>query len=310
MATSAAWLAALVTGLSVFLMVVGFALSQKREAVGHRLDRLMQQRRSVIEDDLRRPLLERLIRPILGYFAQRVGRFAPSKSIAKIQVIIDRADMAQSFDGSTFMTLRVFAGVGFALALGALALLAQSAPLQSLMLATAGGGGAFMLPSIWLNGKAKARQNAIQAGLPDMVDMLTLCASVMPFDRALARVADTVAPELRREIGHVLLEMRAGKKTGDALQIFADRVGIEDLTLLVSTMNQGLKLGTPIEKILHDQSSDMRVKRRQRAEKLAREAPIKMMFPLVLLVFPPIFIVLLGPSIPKILHSVAPGLHL
>ena len=143
-----------------------------------------------------------------------------------------------------------------------------------------------------------------------MVDMLTLCTAAMPFDRALERVAQTTIPALRHEIQHILLEMRAGKKIGDALAMFAERVAIEDLTLLVATLNQGQQLGTPIEQILHDQSNDMRVKRRQRAEKLAREAPVKMMFPLVLLVFPPIFIVLLGPSIPQILHSVAPGIHL
>ncbi len=310
MISSIGWLAALLTGLSVFMMVAGFALSKRRDAVNQRLERLLRQQRVHIDEDLRRPLLERLMQPILRQFSQVVGRFAPSKSIDKIQVIIERADLAQSFDGSTFMTLRVFAGVGFALTLGALALLMQADLVHGIGFAAAGGGVAFIVPSIWLGGKAKARQNAISAALPDMVDMLTLCTAAMPFDRALERVSQTTVAALRRELQHVILEMRAGKKIGDALELFAARVGVEDLTLLVATLNQGQKLGTPIEQILHDQSNDMRVKRRQRAEKLAREAPVKMMFPLVLLVFPPIFIVLLGPSIPQILHTIAPGIHL
>ncbi|MBA3822828.1 MAG: type II secretion system F family protein [Ktedonobacterales bacterium] len=310
MISGIAWLAALATGLSIFLMVAGFALSKRRDAVNQRLDRLLQQQRAHIDEDLRRPLLERLLRPILGQLSQVVGRFAPSKSITKIQAVIERADLAQSFDGSTFMTLRVFAGAGFALTLGALALLMHTGLVQSTLFALAGGGAAFIMPALWLNGKAKARQNAIRSALPDMVDMLTLCTGAMPFERALERVALTTVAALRFEIQHILIEIRAGKKIGEALELFAQRVAIEDLTLLVATLNQGQQLGTPIEQILHDQSNDMRVKRRQRAEKLAREAPVKMMFPLVLLVFPPIFIVLLGPSIPQILHSIAPGMHL
>jgi tight adherence protein C len=311
MTSSLSMLTALVTGLSIFLMVAGFAMTKRREAVNQRLDRLLrQQERIHIDEDLRRPLLERLMRPILGQFSQVVERFTPDKSIDKIQMLINRADMARSFDGSTFMTLRLFAGLGFALTLGAMALLMHSDIIQVVGFAAAGGGAAFILPSIWLNGKAKARQSSIRGALPDMVDMLTLCTASMPFDRALERVSDTTVPALRREIQYMLLEMRAGKKIGEALTLFAERIAIEDLTLLVATLNQGQRLGTPIEQILHDQSNDMRVKRRQRAEKLAREAPVKMMFPLVMLVFPPIFIVLLGPSIPQILHSVAPGLHL
>jgi tight adherence protein C len=310
MGSSKVLLAALVTGLSVFLVVAGFAVTQRREAVNQRLDRLLRKERVRVDEDLRRPLLERLMRPILQQLSQVVGRFTTNKSIEKMQVAIQRADMAQTFDGSTFMSLRISAGIGFTLVLGALALLMGADPLHGIAFAAAGGGAAFMLPSIWLNGKAKARQGAIQAALPDMVDMLTLCTGSMPFERALERVAQMTVAALRREIHLVLLELRAGKNIGTALELFAARVDIEDLTLLVATLNQGQRLGTPIEQILYDQSTDMRVKRRQRAEKLAREAPIKMMFPLVLLVFPPIFIVLLGPSIPQILHSVAPGLRL
>ena len=140
MTSSLGWLAAMATGLSVFLIVAGFALSKRRDAVHQRMDRLLRQQHTHIDEDLRRPLLERLLRPILGQLSQVVGRFATSKSIDKIQAVIERADLAQSFDGSTFMTLRVFAGAGFALTLGAMALLLRTDPVQGIGFTVAGGG--------------------------------------------------------------------------------------------------------------------------------------------------------------------------
>jgi tight adherence protein C len=167
-----------------------------------------------------------------------------------------------------------------------------------------------MLPLLWANGKARGRQNDIRAALPDMLDMLTLCTGVLAPENALARVALHSPPTLRSELGRVMLEMRAGVMLGDALQHMADRVGLDELNALVAAIVQSRQMGAPLERVLHEQSADMRVKRRQRAETLAREAPIKMMFPLVILVFPPLFIVLLGPSIPQIVHALAPGVHL
>ena len=132
----------------------------------------------------------------------------------------------------------------------------------------------------------------------------------MPFDRAFARVVDNSPPELQFEFGRVLKEMSLGALRRDALHNLAERIGIEELNVLVGIIVQAEQRGTPLARVLREQALDMRTHRRLRAETLAREAPIKMMFPLVLLVFPPLFIVILGPSIPQILHSIAPGIHL
>ena len=303
-------LVALAASLSVLLLVIGIGMRTKAESVQQRLDSIMHQHAAYDDDELRKPLFERLMRPLLGKFSNVVTRFAPDKTLDKLQRNIMRADMGDVFDGSTFMTLRVFAGFGFGLFTAILVLLVGVAPMQILLFAMGAGGLAYLLPTMWLNGKAKERQTVIRAALPDMLDMLTLCVGVMPLDRALARVADNSPQALRTELGRTLRELRAGVDMSDALQHLSEHVDIEELKLLVTSMNQSRQLGTPLAQVLNDQSADMRVRRRQRAETLAREAPIKMMFPLVMLVFPPLFIVLLGPAIPQIIHTVAPGLRL
>ncbi len=302
--------AACCAGISVIVLVVGVGRRARGDAVQQRLDRLLRQRIVMVDDELRRPLLERLVRPMLSNLGKSIGRLAPGNSLDKMQRVINRADLGGNLDASTFMALRFFAGVGFGLCFAALALVASGGMVQVVLGGVGAAAAAYMLPVMWVNGKAKTRQGDIRAALPDLLDMLTLCTGVMALERALARVTEHAPPVMRAELGRTLLELRAGVHLGDALQHFADRVGLDEIHTLVATINQSRQLGAPLEQVLHEQSADMRVRRRQRAETLAREAPIKMMFPLVILVFPPLFIVLLGPSIPQIIHSVAPGMRL
>lgn len=303
--------AACCAGVSIIVLVVGAGRRAKGDAVQQRLDRLTRQRVVNVEDEeLRRPLLDRLVRPIFGSMGGVVTRFSHGKALNKIQGILVRADLVTTFDASTFTALRFFAGLGFGLGFALLALVVHGGMLQVFLGGACSACAAYMFPMLWANGKAKGRQNDIRVALPDMLDMLTLCTGVLSPENALARVALHSPPTLRAELSRVTLEMRAGVTLGDALQHMADRVGLDELNALVAAIVQSRQMGAPLERVLHEQSADMRVKRRQRAETLAREAPIKMMFPLVILVFPPLFIVLLGPSIPQIVHALAPGVHL
>ncbi len=302
--------AAVCAGLSVIFLVMGAGRRAKGDEVQQRMDRLLHRRSLIDQDELHRPLMERLLRPLRGKLDVFARRFSSGNALAKMQRAIDKADLGSMFDASTFMALRFFAACGVGLLFAILALLARGGIFQVIL----GGGGAaiaaYMLPLMWVNGKVKARQHEIRSALPDMLDMLTLCTGVMPLDRALARVAANSPPIMRNELNRVSFDLHTGSYMEEALQRFAERVGLDEMSTLVATINQSRQLGVPLEKVLREQSADMRVRRRQRAEKLAREAPIKMMFPLVIFVFPPLFIVLLGPSIPQILHAVAPGIHL
>jgi tight adherence protein C len=303
-------LAALCAGISVILFVIGAGRNARGDAVQQRMDRLLSRRSIIDQDELHRPLLERLLRPLRGKMGGFARRLSSGNALEKMQRAIDKADLNSTFDASTFMALRFFAACGAGLSFAVLALLAHGGIFQVIL----GGGGAamaaYIMPIMWVQGKAKARQSEIRLAMPDMLDMLTLCTGVMSLDRALDRVSANSPPTLRSELNRVSFDLRTGAYLDQALQRFADRVGLDEMNTLIATINQSRQLGTPMEQVLRDQSADMRVRRRQRAEKLAREAPIKMMFPLVIFVFPPLFIVLLGPTIPQILHSLAPGIHL
>ncbi len=171
------------------------------------------------------------------------------------------------------------------------------------------GGLAYLLPTLWIQGQAKQRQEAIRHAMPDALDLLLLCLEAMPPDRALARVTEHAQGPLREELQRLRSEMLL-QAPQDALRAMADRVGVEEVRSLVAAMVQSEQLGTQLAGPLGALAVDMRVRRRQRAETVAREAPVKMIFPLVLLILPPLFIVILGPAIPQMLRAIAPGIHL
>jgi tight adherence protein C len=116
--------------------------------------------------------------------------------------------------------------------------------------------------------------------------------------------------ELAFEFSRVVAEMRVGVPRRDALRALADRTGIQELGIFVTAIIQAEQLGASISSVLHVQASEMRIRRRQRAEVLAHQAPIKMLFPMAFLIFPPMFVVILGPSIPTVTHIFLPNLFL
>jgi len=117
------------------------------------------------------------------------------------------------------------------------------------------------------------------------------------------RVAEKWDNSLTREFARVLSELRIGKHKREALREMATRNNVEDLNVFISAVIQADQLGVAISQVLRIQSDAMRVKRRQRAEELAHKAPIKMLFPMVLLIFPALYIIILGPAFPSIVEA-------
>ncbi|MBF6592489.1 MAG: type II secretion system F family protein [Ktedonobacterales bacterium] len=256
-------LAAVGAFVSVLLLMAGIVQRRRPESVQQRLEQVLQQRRTAVEDDLRQPLMERLARPMLGQMGGVVGRFAPARLMEATHRQIQLADLGQSFDASAFMALRVLASAGLGLVIAILALVGRAPLTQIILGALAAGGMAFMLPSFWLGGKVKKRQDAVRAGLPDALDLLTLCIEAMPFDRAFARVTENAPPVLQAEFGRVIKEMHLGALRRDALRNLADRIGIEELNVLVGTIIQAEQRGTPLVRALQEQAADMRTRRRR-----------------------------------------------
>lgn len=163
----------------------------------------------------------------------------------------------------------------------------------------------YMAPDFWLTKKTSQRRHKIRRSIPDCLDLLVICVDAgLGLDQALIRVSSELSvshPEINEELTQVNLEQRAGKPRLEAWEGVAERTQIEEFKAFVSMLVQTDKFGTPILKALSQFSEEIRMKRRQHAEEAASKTKIKIIFPLVLCIFPCVFIVLLAPAILSIM---------
>ena len=158
------------------------------------------------------------------------------------------------------------------------------------------------LPTLWLRGRMQYRQNNVRRGLPDAMDMLSVCATAgLGFDQSLQRVSEHWDTPVGQEFGRVISEMEMGLSRRDALRNLADRLDIQEISSFVALILQTEQLGMSISDTLHAQAEQMRIERRFRAQEQAQKAPTKMLVPMAFLIFPALLAVILGPSIPALL---------
>jgi tight adherence protein C len=179
-----------------------------------------------------------------------------------------------------------------------------------LLLAAAGTAAGLFLPDAFLKMKARRRQEAISDSLPDGLDLMTVCVEAgLGINSAFVKIAEEFrisSPALSEEFDVVNREMVAGKPRTEALRALASRTGVEDVKSLVAMLIQTERLGTSLAQSLRVHSDSLRVKRRQKAEEAAAKTTIKLVFPLVFLLFPALFIVILGPGVLQILRVFFP----
>jgi tight adherence protein C len=157
----------------------------------------------------------------------------------------------------------------------------------------------YAFPKVWLHSLVTGRQNRVRRGLPDALDMLSVCATAgLGFDQSLQRVSEYWDTPIGHEFGRVIHEMEMGVTRSDALRNLADRLDIREISSFVALIIQTEQLGMSISDTLHAQAEQMRIERRHRAQEQAQKAPIKMLIPMALLIFPALLAVILGPAIP------------
>jgi tight adherence protein C len=161
----------------------------------------------------------------------------------------------------------------------------------------------YLLPVLWLKSRVTKRQDRIRKGLPDALDMLTVCASAgLGFDQAMQRVSEHWSTPIGLEFGRVISEMEMGLARRDALRNMAERLDVLELSSFVSFLLQSEQLGMSISDTLHAQADQMRIERRFRAQEQAQKIPTRMLFPMVFLIFPALLAIVLGPSLPRLLN--------
>lgn len=253
--------------------------------------------RTDIDAELARPFAQRILSPLSGEMAGVIMRITPH-SLRKLAA--EKLLMAGGFGGLSadgLLLLSAFLAMGLPTVIAFFALLSQ-VPIDRVagiaMLSFAVGAS---LPFFLVNQKIKDRKKSIQKDLPDVLDILTVSVEAgLGFDGALAKLAEKMKGALVDEFNRVLQEIRMGVPRREALHAMGMRCDVPDLSIFTTSLVQADQLGVSIGNVLRVQSASMREKRRQRAKEMAMKAPVKMLIPMVLFIFPTIFVILLGPA--------------
>jgi tight adherence protein C len=256
------------------------------------------------EVELSQPFSERILKPGMTTLLQFLGRMTPQRNLQDLQHRLVVAGRPFGWNVISFLGLRLLAALLLAALVFVLTLFSDQTLGRRLILTAALGALGYMLPILWLGSYTRRRQSALVRALPDGLDMLNICVGAgLGFDAALTKVGEQWDTPLSHEFNRVVAEIRLGKTRRRALQDLAKRTEVPEIENFVATIVQADQLGVSIAKVLRTHAEQMRIFRRQRAEEQARQATIKLLFPLVFMIFPSMLAVLLGPAIPPILET-------
>jgi tight adherence protein C len=301
--------------IGIGILIVGIILAilslswSRREDFSHRLQTYVidsdSQNRSLEASlmarnmELQGSFSERTLYPLLRRLARLTGALLPARRATALD---RKLSVARNPMG---LRAREFYGLQLAVALlgGLLAILIYIQDFQygflfSLMIFLV----SLILPVVWLNRKVQFRKNQIRKELPDVIDMLSVCTSAgLSFDQSLQRVSQEWKTQMSWELGRVVSEMEMGFTRRDALRNLANRLDVSELSSFVSIIIQSDQLGMSISDTLHSLAGQMRIEWRFKAQEEARKVPVKILIPLVFLIFPAMLAVIMGPSIPALL---------
>ena len=301
--------------LALGMIILGFLVPRMgRDPVAMRLSQFAERPRTLEEMELELPFSERVLRPIIQRFARYGERFSRRRgqtaqqresSVDKARRRLLLAGSPNRWTTSDWLGVKIFAALvgggigGLLIALVDPAMLVIGIPV--------GGVFGFLVPEFWLGRKIAQRKKAITKSLPDALDLLVISVEAgLGFDAAVSRVVAKQDNALTREFGRVMAEMRVGRARRDALREMIMRTDVPDLTNFVSALIQAEQLGVSVTQVLQVQADQMRVIRRQRAEEQAQQAPLKMLFPMLIFIFPALCIMILGPLWPAITQMQKP----
>jgi len=306
------WIVSLsaLSALSMVCIVGGFAFARRDAKLSERLGMYLatgdpQQSVTLKEIELSKPFSERVLIPS----AQRVaGLFLwmlPQNRMNALRLRLTMAGNPSNMKPNEFVGIKgIIMIMVVGVSLGFAYLTSYPATLMNLLMLALVAFCSFSLPDFWLSRRISQRQLGITNALPDALDLLVIANEAgLSFESAMQEITSKWTNDLAREFGRVLTDMRMGQPRREALSGLAERTGVLDISTFVSAVNQAESMGVSIGRVLTVQSEELRVKRRQRAQERANQAPVKMMFPLVFLIFPAIFAVLLGPAIPELLNA-------
>lgn len=244
---------------------------------------------------LAQPTSERTVRPLIAALGTWARRTTPVGSVLAIDRKLVLAGRPTAWPLEGVLAAKVAMGsLGLLLAV---VFVSRSPGTQTLVLMGVFAVLLYFTPDVVLAARAAERQRSILYSLPDSLDQMTICMEAgLGFEAAIVRASRSNAGPLAQELIRTLQEIQVGIGRRQALRNLADRSTVADLRHFVTAVLQAEHYGVPIADVLRSQAADLRMKRRQRAEETARKLPLKLLFPLILFILPPLFIVLVGPA--------------
>ncbi|MBC8075379.1 MAG: type II secretion system F family protein [Chloroflexales bacterium] len=289
----------LVAGVAV--IAVGLTRNSQVDVIGDRLNQFTERAVSLEDLELQQPFFQRVIVPTGKSILVALGKYGPKQSAERLKVSLQTAGNPGNITPLMFSGLRIVLAAVLFIVFGFVTLRTMDF-LQAMLYTMFGVVIGYLLPGIWLGQQIKKRKHGIVKSLPDALDLLTIAVEAgLAFDSGIQRVAEKWDNELSKEFRRMLGDMRLGRTRRDSLKDMATRTGVDDVQTFTAAIIQADQLGVSMSKILRIQSDQMRIRRRQRAEEMAQKAPIKMLFPMVFLIFPALFVVILGPAVPRIM---------
>jgi len=290
-----------------FFIIVAFLMGGKKTQISY-VDRLKKKEAgekvsSSFRDQevMDKSLVTRVILPMAAKYSKFFTGITPAKMISSCEQTIAEAGMGASITGVQLTTISWILAAGLPLLMvvlfGKQVASGQFSIGMGLAVVVISALLGYRLPRGIVAGKAKARKHQIQLALPFTFDLISISVEAgMAFDGAMSVVAERSKGPLSDELRRTLREINLGIARTEALSNLARRTGVDDLRSFVTAVNYISKLGGSLVDVIQIQTEAMRVKRRQRAEQKANQAPVKIMIPLVLFIFPCLFIVILGPA--------------
>lgn len=296
---------------AVILVIVGMNSPEAKDPIQARLEEFSvgDEPVSLEEIELSQAFTDRIVYPFFNNIGELASRFTPQATLQSARRKLETAGNPMQMDPAFFLATRFVFAIVFGGGVFAVFAITGRSWVQGLALSVLFMGIGFAFPNLWLTSRIQRRQKGVFRAMPDALDLLTIAVEAgLGFDAAMSKVHEKWENDLALEFGRVIQEIRLGKLRREALRDMSERLGVPEMTSFVAAVIQSEQLGVSMAKVLRIQSDQMRVRRRQMAEEEAHKAPVKMVFPIALLIFPSILIILLGPAAMLLLTSPMGGL--
>ena len=286
-----------IEALLLTLLLYNFSSKGRWEIEQRVIEVVSRKTPTVREQELKAPFYRRAIKPMLVKMSVWMIKALPTEKEALLGHKLVKANLNDAITPRELLVVKYLASLGAAALLWMFAGMLGKSFMQAVVLGAAGMGLGWYVPDFYINSKGLTRIREIEKSLPDVLDLLTVSVEAgLGFDGALMKVVEKTKSALSQEFTLMLKEIKMGKPRIEAMRDMSNRVEVDDLSTFTGSIIMADQLGVSISNILRLQSEQIRQKRRQRVEEMAMKAPVKMLIPLVLFIFPAIFVVLLGPA--------------